>query len=313
MSFITDSLFDLFLHFRLGNGSPSANRLTSWRPSLHTDDGDSQERQTEAYIPPCLFISSDWVAPSQQSDAASRKDYKISRLGKMLDSNQLPQKPGGAWRFCVISDTHERHTSLEIPDCDVLIHAGDILMSSRFISEASAIRKYEKFNEWLGDLKVNSKIKHIFVIGGNHDCHLQAMGCSQAQELLNNATFLSNGTQLISGDEASTAIFGSSASRGASGNKAWQDSGALNATLAAWLEANAGERIDILVTHDVIPDLLWEVKPKIYIYGHVHERYGAYYDHKLQILFICGSIMDSHYNPAHLPVVVDIPVGRLNI
>ena len=47
---------------------------------------------------------------------------RIYRSGK----DSIPQHPGPHWtRFVLISDTHSR-TGLQVPDGDILIHAGDL-------------------------------------------------------------------------------------------------------------------------------------------------------------------------------------------
>jgi hypothetical protein len=51
-----------------------------------------------------------------------------------------------------ISDTHELHRELDVPNGDILIHAGDFTMFSK---SGSAILD---FNEWLGDLPHRWKI-----------------------------------------------------------------------------------------------------------------------------------------------------------
>jgi len=61
-------------------------------------------------------------------------------------------------KIVCISDTHEKHRLLKVPDGDMLIHSGDFTMLGD--------RKWvEDFNEWLGELPH----KHKIVIPGNHD------------------------------------------------------------------------------------------------------------------------------------------------
>jgi predicted phosphodiesterase len=291
MSAIRDSLFDVFLRFRLGDVA-SAPR--------HSDG------TTDAA---CLYVPNDWVRLISRSQSDSR-DGKVRQMGDRSFQRDLPPTPADSCRVCIISDTHEKHASLSIPECNILIHAGDILMSSRFISREHAVRKYQKFNSWLGTLK--QVAKHIFVIGGNHDQYLEEVGDIEAQNLLTNAVFLSNSIHQVpfeQHDRGHMSIFGCSISRGSSENKAWQSSEARSDSVNAWKAATAGHGIDMLVSHSVIAPLLQESFPRVYVYGHFHAQYGVSFDQKTNILFICASIMDTTYTPSNLPIVVDIPAN----
>lgn len=59
-----------------------------------------------------------------------------------------------------MSDTHEQHRSIPVPDGDILIHADDFTFFNR---NADAV---PDFNKWLG----GSPHIHKVVIPGSHDC-----------------------------------------------------------------------------------------------------------------------------------------------
>ena len=61
-------------------------------------------------------------------------------------------------RIACISDTHNKHASLVIPEVDILIVAGDFTGRGR-------PKEIQEFNRWLGTIP----IKHKIVIAGNHD------------------------------------------------------------------------------------------------------------------------------------------------
>lgn len=65
-------------------------------------------------------------------------------------------------RICAISDTHNQHNSIEIPECDVLIHAGDY----SYIGDYQSIWK---LNQWFGKLKSSGKVGQVITCAGNHD------------------------------------------------------------------------------------------------------------------------------------------------
>ena len=158
------------------------------------------------------------------------------------------------------SDTHGMHEQMEIPDGDILIHAGDI-------SESSRPEDYIQFNDYLGTLPYPHKI----VLSGNHDL-LYELKYDNLAQLLSNAVYLKHGELRIE----NLKIWGSS----------WQP------PLFGYQWSQIPKNIDLLITH--IPpygildstsfgrhlgskqllNRIQEVTPKIHVFGHVHESYG---------------------------------------
>ena len=72
------------------------------------------------------------------------KSTDLSHRTIRLDNSTIPKKSSNFLRIYCISDTHERHETLEnIPqsmECDILIHAGDIFMTSRMLSRNVRLR-----------------------------------------------------------------------------------------------------------------------------------------------------------------------------
>lgn len=62
-------------------------------------------------------------------------------------------------KIVCISDTHNRHRELEVPECDLLIHAGDF-------TNKGTETEISQFANWL---KTLYQAKHKIVIPGNHD------------------------------------------------------------------------------------------------------------------------------------------------
>jgi len=67
-------------------------------------------------------------------------------------------------RRVLLSDTHQFHREVRVPDGDLLIHAGDFTVFSK---SRSAILDFSK---WLGELRHHHKI----IIPGNHAFFLEA-------------------------------------------------------------------------------------------------------------------------------------------
>ena len=68
-----------------------------------------------------------------------------------------------------LSDTHELHRDVRVPDGDMLIYAGDITFFSKNPSVLT------DFNDWLGELPHKYKV----VIPGNHDRLLEQPNISE--------------------------------------------------------------------------------------------------------------------------------------
>ncbi|KAF8159018.1 Metallo-dependent phosphatase-like protein [Pholiota molesta] len=74
--------------------------------------------------------------------------------------SHLPPKPSDEWtRFVCISDTHAH--AFAVPDGDVLLHSGDL-------TNTGTLREFEKTMDWLYSLPHRIKI----IIAGNHDLTL---------------------------------------------------------------------------------------------------------------------------------------------
>jgi len=126
-----------------------------------------------------------------------------------------------------MSDTHELHREVDVPDGDILIHAGDFTM---FSGSLSAV---EDFNLWLGELPYRSIIS-----AGNHEFFLERDPSRR--------TFLSNTNVLIneSIDLYGLKIWGSPVTPLA--NAAF---GISSAEDRRWLYSQISDDTDVLITH----------------------------------------------------------------
>ena len=77
----------------------------------------------------------------------------------MSTRSKLSAKTNKSIRLVLISDTHELHRELDVPDGDILIHCGDISMMSR------SLAAIEDFDDWLGGLPHKVKL----LVPGNHE------------------------------------------------------------------------------------------------------------------------------------------------
>ncbi|AMV23635.1 Calcineurin-like phosphoesterase superfamily domain protein [Gemmata sp. SH-PL17] len=175
-------------------------------------------------------------------------------------------------RIVCISDTHGWHDRADVPEGDVLVHAGDI-------TRHGSLKDVEDFDRWLGTLPH----KHKIVICGNHDWCFQETPM-EARVRLTNATYLEDSGCEIEGLK----FYGSPWTPCFSD---WAFMLPRGSELAAkWAQIPNG--LDVLITHGPSEgildrnrtgeccgcrDLLYrvlEVKPRLHVFGHIHEAAG---------------------------------------
>ena len=214
-----------------------------------------------------------------------------------------------AMRLVCISDTHSLHRQIpDIPDGDLLIHAGDSLGQG-------SLENVEEFNDWLGSLPHRHKI----VIAGNHDRAFEDMP-EEARAALSNAIYLEDSGVHIEG-----LYFW-----GAPWTPAFMDGAFMldrgEPLFAQW--QLIPEKTDVLITHgpprnigDRISagyrqqnvgclDLLERIdqlRLKAHVFGHIHEGYGLYRRGRTQL--VNASTCNARYEPLNPPVVLDLDAG----
>ncbi len=176
-------------------------------------------------------------------------------------------------KIIAISDTHGRHDQIDVPGGDVLVHAGDFCAYGT-LDEVTA------FNDYLGTLPH----KHKIIVAGNHDWPFER-DPEQAQKILNNAIYLQDSGIVIDG----VRFYGSP----------WQPeffNWAFNLPRGSALAekwAGIPDDTDVLITHgppagvldrtsagisagcvDLAGAVSQRIKPKLHIFGHIHEGYG---------------------------------------
>jgi len=191
-----------------------------------------------------------------------------------INSEGKHEISGSSVRLVLISDTHELHRELDIPDGEILIHAGDFTMFSKSPHPIS------DFNRWLGELPHRHKI----VVPGNHEFFLEADPVKRS--LLSNASVLINEGIEIDG----LRIWGSPVTP--------SYGGAFGLSFTAdrrRLYAQIPKDTDVLITHgapygilDSTPDsgvhsgcqelldAVMRIHPKLHVFGHVHGAHGIF-------------------------------------
>ncbi len=217
-------------------------------------------------------------------------------------------------RLVCISDTHNLHDHLCVPDGDVLVHAGDATMQG-------TEEELRRFADWLQGLPHRRKV----VVAGNHDwlCERQP---NEAARIFEGLDYL-----LDSGVEIDGRRFWGSPWQ------PWFLSWAFNLPRGEALRAKwdlIPPTTDVLITHGPPQGLLDEVEtrtlrmlnahdapdghvgcedlrtavealgPRVHVFGHIHEGYGQHRER--ETLSVNASSCDGRYRPVNAPIVVDL-------
>lgn len=216
-------------------------------------------------------------------------------------SEVIPLNSKTLFRILVISDTHDHQKHLEnLPECDIFIHCGDILLINQYFDERHSRLKLRDFNKWLESVPAKLRI----VICGNHDFAMEKLGKDAVQSILTNCVYLVNQGVDFNG----LRIWGSPLSHGNSPNKAYQSMEFQHETVAA-----APSEVDILITHGHCPELEQKIAHRVHFWGHAHNAYGIRFPgqmlrgHLVLSLSVSASVMDSSFSVRHSPIIVDIP------
>jgi Icc-related predicted phosphoesterase len=215
----------------------------------------------------------------------------------------------------MISDTHLSHNQLEIPKCDLLIHAGDFSFVGKMIDAMEV-------NQWFGKLKERGTIKEAILICGNHDW-IGEKNPSWTKEAFTNAIYL---------DEESCEVFGLKVF-----GSAWSpefNNWAFNAQRGKEISrhwAKIPDDTQILISHgppygilDVNTEEIYN-KPqgpehlgceelrkridqlkdlKLNVFGHIHSSHGI--EEHNGVKFINASVLNESYEVVFKPIVIDL-------
>ena len=213
-------------------------------------------------------------------------------------------------RIICISDTHNCNERIEVPDGEILIHAGDA-------TTVGAEEQIRRFSDWFASLPHPHKV----FVAGNHDWLFEKDN-DRARSLLDPAiVYLQDSAVEIDGLK----IYGSP----------WQPrffDWAFNLNRGQEMAekwAMIPDDIDILITHgppygilDLVPRSGWventgceELRKrvekltkvgrlKLHVFGHIHCGYGV--QDEFGVRFVNASTCDEQYGPTQPPIVIDL-------
>ena len=211
-------------------------------------------------------------------------------------------------RLVAISDTHEQHNKVIVPEGDVLVHAGDFTYLGKIPAVAS-------FAEWMR-LQPH---KHKVVISGNHDLTFQSNYRHIVVNLLQEAGII---YLQDSGVEIDGLYFYGSPWQPFFFDWAWNLPRRSMEIAQKWEQIP--QKTDILITHgppygilddtidngsqgcEMLANRLHSLPQlKAHVFGHLHRSGGQMLEIK-GVKYINAAICTDAYLPTNLPVVIDI-------
>lgn len=206
-------------------------------------------------------------------------------------------------KVVAISDTHMRHRDINLPEGDILIHAGDV-------SSKGTKDQIVDFLSWFA----NQAHQHKIFIAGNHDFMFERRGREIREYIPDNIIYLQNsGTEI-------------------NGIKFWGSP--VQPEFYDWaFNVERGDKIkrywdlipvdtDVLITHgppfgildssitrksqgcEELLIAVEKINPKYHIFGHIHEGYGTCTNGITS--FINASVLNEKYLYTNDPIVFDI-------
>lgn len=211
-------------------------------------------------------------------------------------------------KVVAISDTHGKHREIDLPEGDLLVHAGDITWRG----ELDIMRD---FDAWCGEVKSAHGYSEVLLVAGNHDFSLE--GKKPALPLLGNCRYLEDAGAEIAG----VRFWGSP----------WTPRFLRWAFMKEDDELGAvWERIpadtDVLITHGPPRGVLDRVPRDenvgsetlrarvetlavpVHVFGHIHEGSGT--QQGAPTLFVNASICDAGYEANNPARVFDVQPRR---
>lgn len=203
-------------------------------------------------------------------------------------------------KIVAISDTHCEHNKLNIPKCDILIHAGDY-------SSRGTAKEIKDFYFWLNEQSAKYKVSIL----GNHEVGWQNdpdRMLSIANEMCPDVIHLYNSSVTIDGIK----IYGSPGK--------WAYMADRGHDIRQYWKAIPND-VDILVTHgppqfildkctngnvgcaDLADEVLHRIKPRYHLFGHIHGAFGKVNVGGIEFRNV--SICDGAHFPTNPPTIIE--------
>jgi predicted phosphodiesterase len=211
----------------------------------------------------------------------------------------------GCVRLVCLSDTHMRHAALEVPDGDILVHAGDA-------TTMGTPEELARFADWMGALPH----EHKLLVAGNHD-FLFETDRAQATAIMGDVQYLQDQAISILGLRLWGApwlpVFRDWAfnlPRGKALAEKWDmipsDTDFLITHGPAWGRLDLTTRGEHVGCEELV-HAVDRVKPKVHMFGHIHEASGT----RMQgeTLLVNAASCNRWFELTNKPIVIDWEPG----
>ncbi len=212
-------------------------------------------------------------------------------------------------RICAISDTHNQHFNNyfnNLPDADVLVHAGDLTIKG-------TPGEIHSVSDWFKELA--TKYKHVVFIAGNHDILFEKHPkVAESYFKIPNVYYLKESEVVIDGIK----FYGAP-------QTLWFHDWAFNVQPHIIHEhwEDIPSDTDVLITHgppfgyldfhrnqhlgcSALMDRIKWLNLKAHIFGHIHRDNNEQPIKFGNTLMVNASILDNNYSLKNSPIVIDI-------
>lgn len=216
-------------------------------------------------------------------------------------------------RIVVISDTHNRHNDIKLPEGDILVHCGDATGRGK-------PREIKEFLDWFDSRPFTYKI----MIAGNHDFLFEnhAMLAREAlSQYAGRLFYLQDSSVMCYGIkfygtpwQPEFCNWAFNLPRGEELAKKWDmippdtdfliTHGPPHGTLD---RCSNGDRVGCSDLRACVE----KIKPKVHVFGHIHESYGWWYNE--YTIFANASICNERYVPVNKPYVITHEEGHFRL
>lgn len=315
-----------------------ALRKVQWLSTLRR-----QHRQRPPEEDPMrAVVSSDsFLEPPRRQQQQQQQTFPApSSLPEDASSASIPT-PLACTRIVCLSDTHGKHRDIPfLPPGDILVHAGDFTQCGETDAVTDLSRYFAQHQETSGFHDVVCIAgNHDVTFQEEYykqtwSRHLRNWDPSTTRDALQNCTYLEDSSRQIpvrsnvaendnhGRNHAPTINFHGSPWTPKFFN--WAFNLKRGEALQEMWSKIPTHHTDVLVTHgpphgrgdmtlhsghfgcqDLLQEIQHRVKPRLHIYGHIHEGYGASFDG--QTLYVNASNLDIGYEAINPCIVVDLP------
>lgn len=208
-------------------------------------------------------------------------------------------------KLCIISDTHNKHNYLgELPDADVIIHAGDFTSMGHEHEVKNFLKWYSKLNQY----------QYKIIVAGNHDWLFEKNGALARSLVPDNVIYLEDDEVIINGIK----FYGTPVQKPFCN---WAFNRPEEKLKQHW--EVIPDDVNVLITHEapysikdfghdlshqgspsLYKEIFERIKPNFHIFGHYHSGYGI----KVidNITFVNASNLNEDYECVNSPILIEI-------